>query len=222
MVVNVKVALAPSDKELQGITMKKLFVWKDSWPWLLLVGISSVLYIVALFAIISPTFNGPAFTVFTASYFAILTMAVVRYLLRAINLEKWNKAYTTRTGAAIIPSEGVDIFSADFKKIDYQIDQTIEFWDSWKLMDPRYANKTLEGIISGGSISIVPEPVPCRCAGPSGAGGLVVSLKDFVVTSKDPSRTLAFVKHEMSHICLFAFGIPESEHHMIFSKTGYC
>jgi hypothetical protein len=217
-------------EKTEGDTMvkKSIFTFQDSWPWALIValvvggGIKAIAYAAQHGA------DPAGFVVLGIMSAAFLLITASRYLFRALFIIKWNEAFHTRLGMAILPNEVQDV---PYRKIDEVCDAATFYWAAWAVQNTKLTAFAAKQLIATafyeGTISVVPKPITNSWGKflglQDGKNISVVFDKEFVI---DDASFLQLVKHEVSHLCLEALGIIPNgygdNHHEIFAKMGYC
>ena len=213
--------------------IKKPYVtFQDSWPWALILafvfGVSTKAFLYAN----SHGFDKDGFLVLGIVVVTFLVLIGFRYVLRVLAIEKWNDAYQTRLGTAVIPNDVVDV---PFRKVDQTCDDVAFYWKDWGVKNKGLTSNSAQLLIatafSGATISCYSKVIEKgnewwngKFLGiDEGQNISVVYDKKIIVDDKD---FLQLVKHEVSHLCLSALGVDPgiggANHHKIFSETGYC
>jgi hypothetical protein len=212
---------------------KPIVTFSDAWPWsliLALVGGATVEAI--LYAKLHNSFDEKGFFVLGLTVTAFVLLTAIRFTLRGIAIEKWNDAFQTRLGTAVIPNDVVDV---PFRKVDQVCDDAAFYWKDWAIKNKGLTANSAQSLIatafSGATISCSSTIID---AGNPLWSGKFLGLEDgqniSVVYDKKviiaDTAFLQLVKHETSHLCLTGLGIAPGfggiNHHEIFAQTGYC
>jgi len=208
---------------------KRLITLKDSWPWALAAGLAVGGYIKAVLWSLSNTVNLEGLIVMGVVVAIVLGITVFRYVTRHFALSKWNDAYHTRTGVAVISKVGL----VPYKKIDDACEEALLYWASWGAQNGKgVVLSKLYDALYGCTILVYPTLLE-RGKGTWWHGKFVGLQEDdtiSVVYDKqiviNEDSLVNLVRHEVSHRCLTAIGVDPGpygdSHHEIFSNTKYC
>lgn len=208
---------------------KSVFTLRDSWVWVLLALISSLVTPMAFLhngvnswpqLIITCLVNG-SFLFFVAQH----------YYLRVRWVITWNRAYHTTSQTAVLVQcvlpEGVTVDDV-YRSVDHEVNRCQVFWSLWKKDDFLSDMEAVRGALTGATVLVVGElpsvPYLGKVLGYTDGLNVVVPLDQRVIC--DLPALMSLVRHEVSHLCLDALGVdsgPGGEaHHTIFSQTRFC
>ena len=212
---------------------KPVFEISDAWPWILVLTLAGGATIKAVFYATSHnSFDEKGFFVLGLTLAAFVLLTAIRFTFRGIAIEKWNNAFQTRLGTAVIPNDVVDV---PFRKVDQVCDDAAFYWKDWAIKSKGLTASSVQLLIatafSGATISCSSTIID---AGNPLWSGKFLGLEDgqnisVVCDNKvivDDTAFLQLVKHEVSHLCLTGLGVAPGfggiNHHEIFAQTGYC
>lgn len=213
------------------IKLQKLFTFRDSWPWAL------VLSIITLPCIKAITYNNGhlptgAWLSIIGAIVAAWSITAWRFILRARWIDSI-KFYTERGIAVSGDTTKVPItFSVD---LDNAVDEVVTFWNG-KEVTPKVINRSdCYNALNGGTLTLSSTPIKLQSSGsidgtaPSFTAKLV---RGFAFGSEmaiyiDPTsydQTIRVFKHEVGHVCLDTIGVTDETYsHQVMNdnKFGY-
>ena len=211
---------------------KPMLTFSDAWPWAAVLALTGGVTTKAILYANAHGFDQAGFFVLGAVAVAIALITAMRFTLRFLAVTKWNEAFQTRLGTAVVPNGVVDV---PFRKVDQTCDDAAFYWAEWATKNTKLTAFAAKALIvtafSGATIEVSPVVIE---AGNSSWSGKFLGLQEGqtieVVFDKkiivDDTAFLGLVKHEVSHLCLTALGIDPgwggNSHHEIFAQTGYC
>jgi hypothetical protein len=211
---------------------KHLFTFQDTWPWALMLALIVGVSTQAILYARHHGFDQHGFFVLGLVVACLVAIIVVRFLLMAIVIEKWNNAFKIRLGAAVFTN---DILNIPLRGIDSVCDDAAFYWKEWAIRNRGITSSNAQSLLAsafdGATIICRPQIIQ---RGTSLWTGKFLGIQEgqniYVVYDKkivvDDDSFLRLVKHEVSHLCLTALGVDPGNfgnlHHEIFAQTQYC
>lgn len=227
--------------------MKKLFTFKDSWPWVLILLFVSIVTFFAFRANWNDPTTHTKLDILGVVDLVFLALIAYHYELRERFVKLWNGSYHTSTNTAIIIQgfgNNIKAFNAlcnmgfpneIYKAIDAKVTECIDYWAKWNNSnasggDVKVVIDRLKELkaLNGATITVADEPINVNFIGKvmgyqEGQQLTVVFDGDRV---KDLPQLLDLTAHEVSHLCLTALGVDPGykgdNHHAIYKQTGFC
>jgi hypothetical protein len=210
---------------------KPFITFNDSWPWLLVSTASVGVLAKAIEYGLKNGLDVKGVVIASIVVVALLGITITRFVMRYLSIKKWNSAFQTRLGTAVISKAG----EIPYRDIDQAQDDVAFFWINWAIDQGSYGYKIRSSVadaFSGATIVVYPKVIE---RGTEGWYGKFVGLQEGKNISvvydkdkiKDEQALLSLVKHELSHLCLTAIGVDPGDygdkHHKIFAeqKVGY-
>lgn len=203
----------------------------DSWPWFLVSVLSVGFLGKALQYGLKTGLDVKGIVVASIVVAIILAITIMRFAFRYFYIQKWNNAFQTQLGTAVVSEAGL----VPYRDIDQAQDDVASFWVDWAASQGIFANVARNKIaeaFSGATITIFPHIIETGGQGWYGKflglqQGQNISVVYDKVAVKDENTLLSLVKHELSHLCLSSIGIDSGSggenHHRIFAEqhVGY-
>lgn len=205
------------------INKQKLFTFKDSWIW---VVVMSILTVPAVLAVIHAGGHLPigAWTTLTATAAASLYIAMRRYVAR------WHwvdsiQFYTSQGIAVWNDTVGMHL------KIEQATEEVIKFWSD-NVLFKNHAKQLdntcidIRNAINGSTLAFSSVPIDIHGYG-SFSDKLVRGFDSgtnmgVYLDLKDMEETVKVIKHELGHICLDTVGIAdEAASHKAMKDAGF-
>jgi hypothetical protein len=232
------------------MTKPKLFEFKDSWIWFLLVFGFTTIFGYAYYYNNFVVSNNLPWQVYLISGIALLSVYAITLLRYGIRVNYLNAVDKFNRGIVGVSPEGVEVsftYSVEDKvsgillgryelrdKIFKTINDAVEFWSVWSSAQfaPSRSKLASKSIItdylkySRLLVDTKPFKIPLlnqKFSGLSFGNYVCVALDGVSVVTEE--QLMSLIRHEIGHSCLMALGIDEgylgSAHHHLYSVYNY-